>query len=110
MRPGSPESIAPGHIAAGDGVERVRMELAFTSGLRLGASLRPWDLRRLTLPSVTGDSATGDRDAGPEGGLALPEHLSALIGALHGPEDLGRHHDKYLTYPERDDVAGAASA
>lgn len=57
---------------------------------------------------MTSDAAAGDQDAGRDDGPALPEHLSALIGALHGPEDLGRHHDKYLTYFDRDDVAGAA--
>jgi hypothetical protein len=41
---------------------------------------------------------------------ALPEHLSELVGSLQGPEDLGRNHDKYLTYPDRDDAGGAASA
>jgi hypothetical protein len=24
----------------------------------------------------------------------LPEHLSVLVGSLHGPADLGRNHDK----------------
>ncbi|HET7247673.1 MAG TPA: hypothetical protein VFJ07_22885 [Streptosporangiaceae bacterium] len=41
---------------------------------------------------------------------ALPEHLSALIGSLHGPADLGRNHDKYLTYADREEAGGAASA
>jgi hypothetical protein len=41
---------------------------------------------------------------------ALPEHLSALIGSLHGPADLGRNHDKYLTYAGRAEAGGAASA
>ncbi len=49
--------------------------------------------------------ALGDEQAPP-----LPEHLSALVGALHGPPDLGRNHDKYLTYADRDDADGAASA
>ena len=40
----------------------------------------------------------------------LPEHLSLLVGSLHGPADLGRNHDKYLTYADRDDADGAASA
>jgi hypothetical protein len=40
----------------------------------------------------------------------LPEHLSVLVGSLHGPADLGRNHDKYLTYADRDDADGAASA
>lgn len=40
----------------------------------------------------------------------LPRHLAALVGALNGPPDLGRNHDKYLTYPDRDDASGAASA
>lgn len=41
---------------------------------------------------------------------ALPRHLSALIGSLRGPADLGRNHDKYLTYDDREDAGGAASA
>lgn len=41
---------------------------------------------------------------------ALPEHLSALVGSLHGPVDLGRNHDKYLTYTDREEAGGAASA
>ncbi len=40
----------------------------------------------------------------------LPRHLAALVGALNGPPDLGRNHDKYLTYPDRDEASGAASA
>lgn len=41
---------------------------------------------------------------------ALPRHLSALIGSLRGPADLGRNHDKYLTYIDREEADGAASA
>ena len=41
---------------------------------------------------------------------ALPEHLSALVGSLHGPVDLGRNHDKYLTYTDHEEPGGAASA
>jgi hypothetical protein len=41
---------------------------------------------------------------------ALPEHLSALVGSLRGPADLGRNHDKYLTYTDREEAGGAASA
>jgi len=40
----------------------------------------------------------------------LPPHLAALVGALKGPSDLGRNHDKYLAYPDRDEGSGAASA
>ncbi len=40
----------------------------------------------------------------------LPRHLAALVGALNGPTDLGRNHDKYLAYPDRDEASGAASA
>jgi hypothetical protein len=40
----------------------------------------------------------------------MPEHLSALVGSLDGPPDLGRNHDKYLTYADRDDADSAASA
>ena len=40
----------------------------------------------------------------------LPPHLAALVGALSGPPDLGRNHDKYLAYPDREETGGAASA
>jgi len=40
----------------------------------------------------------------------LPRHLAALVGALNGPSDLGRNHDKYLSYPDREEGSGAASA
>jgi hypothetical protein len=40
----------------------------------------------------------------------LPPHLAALVGALKGPPDLGRNHDRYLAYPDRDEAGGAASA
>jgi hypothetical protein len=51
-----------------------------------------------------------ERAAGQGPAPALPEHLSALAGALHGPADLGRNHDKYLTYADREEAGGAASA
>jgi hypothetical protein len=41
---------------------------------------------------------------------ALPPHLAALVGSLRGPEDLGRNHDKYLSYADREEAGGAASA
>jgi hypothetical protein len=40
----------------------------------------------------------------------LPKHLSALIGSVRGTPDLGRNHDKYLTYADRADAGGAGSA
>jgi hypothetical protein len=49
---------------------------------------------------------TRERDEIP----GLPRHLAALGGALKGPPDLGRDHEKYLAYPDRDDASGAASA
>ncbi len=52
------------------------------------------------------DDAGRDRDEVPE----LPRHLAALVGSLKGPSDLGRNHDKYLAYPDRDEASGAASA
>jgi len=52
------------------------------------------------------DDAGRDRHEVPE----LPRHLAALVGALKGPPDLGRNHDKYLAYPDRDEASGAASA
>jgi len=44
-----------------------------------------------------------DAADGREGASQLPRHLSALIGSLHGPPDLGRNHNKYLAYPDRDE-------
>jgi len=51
-------------------------------------------------------------DAGQERdeAVGLPRHLAALVGALSGPSDLGRNHDKYLSYPDREEDSGAASA
>ena len=48
--------------------------------------------------------------SGDEGEPGLPRHLAALVGALKGPADLGRNHDKYLAHPDRDADSGAASA
>jgi hypothetical protein len=51
-----------------------------------------------------GDSREDDESPAP------PENLAALIGAIQGPADLGRNHDKYLAYPDREQTGGAASA
>ena len=56
------------------------------------------------------DTRPGEEEAQHEELPALPRHLSALIGSLRGPVDLGRNHDKYLTYTEREEVGEAASA
>jgi hypothetical protein len=40
----------------------------------------------------------------------LPENLAALVGSIQGPADLGRNHDKYLAYADREHDGGAASA
>jgi hypothetical protein len=60
--------------------------------------------------SMTEDMRPADDTAEPEKRPALPRHLSALIGSLRGPADLGRNHDKYLTYADREEAGGAASA
>jgi hypothetical protein len=52
------------------------------------------------------EDANRERDKIP----GLPRHLAALVGALKGPPDLGRNHDKYLAYPDWDEASGAASA
>jgi hypothetical protein len=52
------------------------------------------------------EDANRERDEIP----GLPRHLAALVGGLKGPPDLGRNHDKYLAYPDRDEASGAASA
>jgi len=53
------------------------------------------------------EDAGQERD---EAAAGLPRHLAALVGALNGPSDLGRNHDKYLSYPDREEDSGAASA
>jgi hypothetical protein len=59
---------------------------------------------------MSSDVPKGQETPEPGSAPALPEHLSALVGSLHGPEDLGRNHDKYLTYADREEAGGAASA
>jgi len=59
---------------------------------------------------MTEDMRSGDQTAEPEKLPALPRHLSALIGSLQDPADLGRNHDKYLTYADREKAGGVASA
>jgi hypothetical protein len=69
-------------------------------------------LRRCGLytAGMTEGTRPSDETAEPEKLPALPRHLSALIGSLRGPADLGRNHDKYLTYADREEAGGAASA
>jgi hypothetical protein len=54
------------------------------------------------------ETIKGAGDAPDE--MGLPPHLAALVGALQGPPDLGVHHDRYLTYPHREETDGAATA
>ncbi len=56
------------------------------------------------------DTRPGEDAAQHEERPALPRHLSALVGSLRGPADLGRNHDKYLTYADHEEAGGAASA
>lgn len=56
--------------------------------------------------STQPDGANDAREDAPR----LPQHLSTLVGVLSGPPDLGRNHDKYLAYPDREEPGGAASA
>jgi hypothetical protein len=59
---------------------------------------------------MSGDVPIDEQAAEQETAPALPEHLSALVGSLQGPADLARNHDKYLTYADREETDGAASA
>jgi hypothetical protein len=45
------------------------------------------------------DAPRGDAVRGQDEVRELPRHLAVLIGALTGPPDLGRNHDKYLALP-----------
>ena len=80
-------------LFADQAVERVALGLAHSK------------LAPTPLPGLAGLNSNYD-----EGASQLPRHLSALIGSLHGPPDLGRNHDKYLAYPDRDESGGAESA
>jgi hypothetical protein len=73
-----------------------------------GVVLAPLRLLTLYAAAMNEDSRPGEDEAQHEDPPALPRHLSALIGSLRGPADLGRNHDKYLTYDDREDVGGAA--
>jgi hypothetical protein len=57
----------------------------------------------------TNAPASGRADGGDDV-PALPDHLAILVGSLQGPADLGRNHDKYLSYTDRDQSDGVASA
>jgi hypothetical protein len=64
----------------------------------------------LTLAGMTENSAGSGHEDDEGSTPPLPENLAALIGAIQGPADLGRNHDKYLAYPDREQAGGAASA
>jgi len=59
---------------------------------------------------MANDERVGDGGHEQHEAAGLPRHLAALVGALNGPSDLGRNHDKYLSYPDREEASGAASA
>jgi hypothetical protein len=59
---------------------------------------------------MANDRRVEDADQERDDTAGLPQHLAALVGALNGPSDLGRNHDKYLAYPDRDEASGATSA
>jgi hypothetical protein len=59
---------------------------------------------------MTEHSTSGSGEDAESPTPPLPENLAALVGALQGPADLGRNHDKYLAYPDREAAGGAASA
>ena len=59
---------------------------------------------------MANDGQVGDAGQERDEAAGLPRHLAALVGALSGPSDLGRNHDKYLSYPGREEGSGAASA
>lgn len=56
------------------------------------------------------DGRVEDADRAGDEAAGLPRHLAALVGALNGPPDLGRNHDKYLSFTDREEDSGAASA
>jgi hypothetical protein len=71
-----------------------------------------WDLRLggVYTAGMSENSAGSSHEDDESPTPPLPENLAALIGAIQGPADLGRNHDKYLAYPDREQAGGAASA
>jgi hypothetical protein len=59
---------------------------------------------------MTDSAESGNKPNAGKDASGLPPHLAALVGALDGPPDLARQHDKYLAYPDREEHGGAASA
>lgn len=59
---------------------------------------------------MTDSAGSGNEPDARKDASGLPPHLAALVGALDGPPDLARRHDKYLAYPDREEHGGAASA
>ena len=72
--------------------------------------LAPFRLPAFYTAGTSEGTRTGEDEAQYEERPALPRHLSALIGSLRGPADLGRNHDKYLTYADREEAGGAGTA
>jgi hypothetical protein len=75
-----------------------------------GVVLAPFQMPAFYTAGMSEDTRPGKDEAQHEERPALPKHLSALVGSLRGPADLGRNHDKYLTYADREEAGGAASA
>ena len=75
-----------------------------------GVVLAPFRMSAFYTAGMSEDTRPGEDEPQHEELPALPRHLSALIGSLRGPADLGRNHDKYLTYTDREEAGRAASA
>jgi hypothetical protein len=75
-----------------------------------GVVLAPFQMPAFYTAGMSEDTRPGKDEAQHEERPALPKHLSALVGSLRGPADLGRNHDKYLTCADREEAGGAASA
>ena len=75
-----------------------------------GVVLAPFRMSAFYTAGMSEDTRPGEDEPQHEELPALPRHLSALIGSLRGPADLGRNHDKYLTYNDREEAGRAASA
>jgi hypothetical protein len=70
---------------------RYRNEAAFAAWF--SGDLR---LDSVWIAGMTENSAGDSREDDESPAPPLPENLAALIGAVQGPADLGRNHDKYL--------------
>jgi hypothetical protein len=81
---------------------RYTMRKAARTALNRAPAIRSW----LYAVGMSERIPPGQETPEREDAAALPRHLSALVGSLCGPADLGSDHDKYLAYAGDEKAGG----